>query len=366
MRWGTVALLVALLVATPVVVRAWPVPSSRLTAAEVVRSVREASALAYTGRVASRGGVELPAGESLTSVAKVLGRDSDLRVWWRDPRTWRVASLRPTGETDLVHRKDITRRWVYESKNVTLTPDVPVRLPTFLDVLPPLLAVRVLEDAEPDELSRLPTRRVAGRVGVGVRLEPRDPQSSVGHVDVWADRETGLPLRVDLFGEEGPAALTTAFTSLEPGRPDASALEFTPPPDARVRFDQTIDLASSADLFSHRVVPDTLAGLPSRADTLGSVGVFGRGPTVLLAVPVRARDAQDLRRELRRRPGSTCVEAGDLVATGPLTLMLTRRRYADDWLLAGTVTQEALVRASRELPLALALALPGPSDPGCS
>src|SRR5690349_771409 len=167
-RWGLVAAGVALLLVTPLVAGAWPVPSSRVSADQVLDRVRAARTTAYSGLVATEADVDLPGDPRVQDVAGLLGHDSTLRVWWRDPSTWRVASLRGTGETDLVHRGNRLLRWVYETQRVTRVPDLPVRLPRHEDLLPPLLAERVLDGARPSELSRLPTRRVAGRLAVGI------------------------------------------------------------------------------------------------------------------------------------------------------------------------------------------------------
>ncbi len=353
-----VALGVSLLVAAPFVARAWPVPESELTAPELVAAIRASDDQAYSGLVRSRGGVELPTDDSLEGAAKLLGRDGTLRVWWSGPDAWRVATMRTTGETDLLHQAGMNLRWVYESKNVTLYPDTPVRLPVSSDVLPPVLAERVLQGARPDEVERLPTERVAGRDAAGLRLVPSDPQSSVGRVDLWADVETGLPLRVELYGDTGPAALSTTFADLSLEEPDEDAFAFEPPDDSRVRYDDVVDAASAADYYAERIVPQELADLAVRTRSLGSVGLYGRGPTVLLALPLRHDDAHDLRDELATRPGSVCLPTGQTVATGPLHLMVTD---PDDnpWLLAGTVTRAALVAAARDL---RAVALPVVDD----
>ena len=342
------ALGVALLVATPFVARAWPVPESELSAPEVVAAVRASGDQPYRGLVRSRGGVELPSDDSLEGAAKLLGRDGTLRVWWSGPDAWRVASLRTTGETDLLHQAGTNLRWVYESKNVTVYPDTPIRLPTSADVLPPVLAERVLQGARPEEVERLPTERIAGRTAAGLRLTPSDEQSSVDRVDLWADEETGLPLRVELYGDRGPAALATSFTDLSLGEPDDEVFAFEPPDDSRVRYADVVDAAAAADFYADRIVPDTLAGLAPRTRTLGSVGLYGRGPTVLLALPLRHDDAHDLRDELASRPGSVCLPEGQTVASGPLDLMVTDPND-NPWLIAGTVTQQALVDAARDL-----------------
>ena len=165
--------------------------------------------------------MSLPSDDSLESVAKLVGRSGSMRVWWADPDTWRMATMRTTGETDLLHRGDRSLRWVYESKSVTISPDVPVRLPNSSDVLPNLLAQRVLEGARPDEVERLPAERVAGRTAPGSG-SPRPtagehrPRRRVGRRgDRAAAARRALPQR------RRPSALDTRFVDLELGAPDA-------------------------------------------------------------------------------------------------------------------------------------------------
>jgi outer membrane lipoprotein-sorting protein len=361
-RWMVVAAGVLVLVAAPFVARAWPVPESDLTAPQLVERIEGSGALAWTGIVRSRGGVELPTDASLESAARLLGRDGTIRAWWAGPDRWRLATLRTTGETDLLHRGDMNLRWVYESKNVTLYPDTPVRLPNSLDVLPPVLAGRVLDGARPEELERLPTERIAGRTAAGLRLAPADPQSSVARVDLWADTETGLPLRVEVYAGSGPAALATSFTELSFDEPDPDLFVFDPPEDAQVRYVDVVDAAAAVNYYADRITPDTLAGLPRRTAGPGAVGLYGRGPTVLLALPLRDDDAHDLRDELAGRPGSVCLAEGQAVATGPLQLLVTDPDD-DPWLLAGTVTREAVAEAARDLAEVEQLGPPSSLDP---
>jgi hypothetical protein len=262
-----------------------------------------------------------------------------------------VATLRSTGETDLVHEGGRTVQWVYESSEATMTPDVPVRLPTTVDLLPPELARRVLSGARPAELVRIPARRVAGRDAPGLRLRPADPQSSVGRVDVYVDPGSGVPLRVDLFARGGRTpALATRFVDFTPARPAPAVLGFEPPADARLRFDSIVDLASAADRFAARVPPTSLAGLPERQQALGSVGVYGRGPTVLIAVPLWSRTSERIRAELQQQPGVVRLGGRLLTAAPPLRLLLAAPEVnGTSWLLAGTVTEQALSDAADQL-----------------
>jgi hypothetical protein len=147
-RWVLVGCAVLLLVAAPFVVRALPAHDESLSALALLHRIQDSRDVAFSGYVESGGSVGLPADEDLSGLSKLLGSTSKVRVWWRDPSTWRVATLRTTGETDLVHAGHRMLRWVYESKNVTLVPDVGVRLPLTTDLMPNELARRVLSGAE--------------------------------------------------------------------------------------------------------------------------------------------------------------------------------------------------------------------------
>jgi outer membrane lipoprotein-sorting protein len=352
-RWWCVGLVVLLLVATPVLVSALPPRGEDLGAAALLDRVRSSRDVAFSGYAETAGAVGLPENDQLSSLSKLVGDTNEVRVWWADPHRWRVATLRPTGETDLVHQGDRMLRWVYESKNVTLVPDVPVRLPTTVDLLPHELARRVLSGARASEVSRLPAERVAGRDALGLRLRPADAQSSVGRVDVYADRVTGLPLSVEMYSRSSRTpVLTSRFLDVTLQRPAASALSFTPPRDARVRTDEVVDLADAVNRYAARVPPPTLAGLRARdpGAVRGSVGVYGRGPTVLLAIPLWHRTADRVRRDLEGQPGTLPLAEGLLVEAAPLRLLLANQEPNEtSWLLAGTVTRPALRAAAREL-----------------
>jgi hypothetical protein len=305
----------------------------------------------FSGYTESAGHVALPANDALSGLSTLLGTTSRVRVWWRSPTVWRTATVRTTGETDLFHRGGRTVRWVYESKNATRYPDVRVRLPTANDLLPNELARRVLAGARPDELGRIGARRVAGRDALGLRLTPADEQAAVRRVDVWVDRASGVPLQVDVVARgSGTPVLTSRFLDFSLGRPARSDVAFVPPHDARLHDESVVDIASAADRFASRVPPASLAGLPAHGRALGSVGVYGRGPTVLIAIPLWQRTAERVRESLGRQPGALSLDQGLLIGAAPLRLLLAEPEHNDtSWLLAGTVTQQALVDAADQL-----------------
>jgi outer membrane lipoprotein-sorting protein len=354
-RWALVGLGVLLLVAAPFLVRAVPAHDDGTSAVALLHRIQGSRDVAFSGYVESGGSVGLPANDVLSGLTKLVGDTNKVRVWWRDPTRWRVSTLRTTGETDLVRTGNRMLRWVYESKNVTSVPDVAVRLPDTADLLPNELARRALSGARSGEVSRLPARRIAGRDALGLRLRPADPQASIARVDVYADPATGLPVQVQLFGRGARTpSVTSRFLDLSIGTPSSSALAFSPPADAHLRSDDVVDLADAANRFASRVPPKTLAGLPQRAvpvgQARGAVGVYGRGPTLLLAVPLWHRSADRVREDLVRAPGTREIDAGVLVAAPPLRLLLADAEPSGSaWLLAGTVTRTALVAAAEQL-----------------
>jgi hypothetical protein len=106
------------------------------------------------------------------------------------------------------------------------------------------------------------------------------------------------------------------------------------------------------DAFAPFLPPAELAGYPlrERLDGLGSIGTYGRGVTVLAAVPLPGQVAASLDDQLAKTPGLQETTAGPLLAVGPLSLLLTDRIAGGrSWLLTGTVTTAALLRAAADL-----------------
>lgn len=350
-----VAVLAAAVVAAPYVGRAVPVPDADLSPAQVVAAVESSAAVEHSGYVESDGAIQVPQADTFEGIATLLGERNRVRVYWRGADDWRVDRVRATGETDIFHRPEGTLRWVYESGNATVTRAAPVRLPDTSDVLPGQLARRVLDGATASELSALAPRRVAGLEAVGVRLRPSDAQASIDRADVWADPDTGLPLRVDVYaaGETRPS-LSSRYADVDLTAPAASTTSFDPPPGTDVRFDETIDVADASNTFAPYRAPDELAGLQAREGRpelpTRAVGVYGRGPTVLLFIPLRGRAAEPLREQLARTPGVRETASGTGVDLGPLSILVTpERRRGSGFLLAGTVTPQTLDRAAAEV-----------------
>jgi hypothetical protein len=351
-RWLVVLFTAAVLVAMPIVMGARPAPPSDIAAGDLARRVQQSADVAWSGFVETSGTLQVPDNESFATLAQLLGENTQLRVWWRNADDWRVDRIRSTGETDLFRQQGHTIRWVFESETATYSPVSKVRLPDASDLLPPTLARELMRDAREHELSRLPSRRVAGIDAPGLRLTPDESATTVAHVDVWAEPGSGLPLQVELYGvgEQRPV-LTATLLELSLSEPPDETTDFGAGQGVQVNFEQSVDVAAAANAFAPYDLPASLAGLRSRdGQDPGAVGIYGRGPTTLIALPLRGQVAGPLRRQLSDRGTAQFTDVGTLAPVGPVGLLITPfRGRRGSFLLAGTVNSETLHRAATEL-----------------
>lgn len=352
-RWCIVAVGVALVIGTPLALRAAPAKDREVSAAALLASVERSSSHPYSGYVETLGTLELPVADRFTDVGALFGERTRMRVWWRSPDAWRVDKVLATGETDLVHDRDGTTLWDYEKNDVTRSRDPDIRLPQTADLLPTELARRLLTDVDTSELSRLAPRHVAGRDALGLRLSPHAPQSSIDHVDLWAEPGTGIPLRVEVYAKSASfkAAFTSEFMNFSTATPATDMVSFETPAGADVSYDDVLDVADAANQYAPIAPPSRLAGLTqSPTASLRAVGVYGKGVTQLIAIPLWDHAAEPLRAQLEKTPGVKLIQEGDILQVGPLSVLLTQfDRYGGGWLITGTVTQDTVISAARQL-----------------
>jgi hypothetical protein len=351
-RWLAVILTAAAFIAAPLLLSARPATPSDISAAALAGRVRQSVNVGWSGYAETSGSLQVPDNESFATLAQMLSEKNQLRVWWRNGENWRVDRIRATGETDLFRQQGYTIRWVFESQTATFSPDSKIRLPDASDLLPPTLARWLMQGAHDNELSRLPTRRVAGIDAPGLRLMPDDPATTIARVDMWVESDSGLPLQVELYGvgEQRPV-LTTTLHELSLSEPAAEITDFTPADGVRVNYEQSVDVVAAANAFAPYDLPASLAGLNSRdGEDPGAVGVYGRGATTLIALPLRGRVAGPLQRQLSDRGNAQITDVGTLAPVGPVGLLITPYRGRNGaFLLAGTVNSETLRQAATEL-----------------
>ena len=353
-RWTLVVTLVAVLAALPALVGAWPAADDNRSAAALRTAAVNSADVQFSGFAESSGGLALPVADQLSSLADLFSDRTEMRVWWRGPADNRVDVVTAGGETGIYRDGTGTWTWEYEADRATRTDDAPLALPTPPDLLPNILARRLLSEAEPGELSRIGADRIAGRDALGIRLTPAAASSSVDRVEIFIDAGTGLPLRVQVYGKgaENPA-LDTGFVDVDLATPvGVNLTTFDPPPGADVEVGDTLGvLRDAGSQLSPVSLPDTVAGLPRRnlEGAPPAVGIYGRGVTFLAVVPLPYGVAGDLRRAAAQDPNAVTDDLGTRLTAGPLGILLVAATGRTQSVITGTVTLDALARAAAEL-----------------
>jgi hypothetical protein len=349
-RWGVVVAGTLLLVAAPVALHLLPAADSDASAAELLAQVRGAQGHPWSGYVETDGALQLPDADRFSEVGALLGERTTMRAWWQDDRRWRVDQLLLTGETDLVHDGDTTLRWDYEHLDATLSRDPGIRLPRTADLVPPVLAERLLRGLDEGDVERVPAERVAGVSAPGLRLVSSSDLSSIDHADLWLDPGSGVPLRVEVYADGADApAFTSRFRDFSADRPSLDEVSFEAPPGVHVDFDDVLDIADAANQYAPVRPPATVAGLAKVDSSDRAVGVYGRGMTEVIAIPLRDREADALREQLVQTAGVDRSADRTAVSVGPLGVVLTGGEGDGGWLLAGTLTPAALDRAADDV-----------------
>lgn len=348
-RWCLVAVGTAVLVAVPAGLRALPPADSAVTAGALLEQVRGSEAAGWSGYVETEGTLQLPDADRFSDVGALFGERTRMRVWWRDADHWRVDRLLVAGETDLVHEGDRTTEWDYERAEATVSRDPEIRLPRTADLVPAELARRFLRGADGSDVTRLPAERVAGVSAPGLRVRPSSVLSSIDHVDLWADPDSGVPLRVEVYADRERPAFTSSVRDFSGERPAPGDVDFTPTPGTEVSFDDVLDIADAANQYAPILPPATAAGLPKSDSSDGAVGVYGEGLTQVIAIPLRDREADALRDQLEVTPGVEQTDGRTVVSVGPLSVVVTGEEGDGGFLLAGTLTRTAVVEAADDV-----------------
>ena len=350
-RWAVLGGAVAALAALPAVVAALPATDRQVAAADLLGRVRASGAVPYQGYAESRAGLGLPDVPRAGRVVALLGETTRMRAWVAAPDRWRVDELTPIGERDLYREPLGTWLWDSGERRAEQTGgEAAVRFARPADLLPPELGRRLAAAAEPDEVARLPARRVAGVAAAGLRIVPGDPDITVGRVDLWADPASGLPVRVELTarGARQPI-VTSSFLDLRLRAPDPGVVRFRVPADAEVVASGAPDVARAIDRFSPFVLPDALAGQPRRTQVAGAAGTYGRGFGVVAALAFPASFSARTRAFLEQVPTVRGPWGEASLVTTPLLNGLLFERGGVGYALAGTVPPRVLERVAAEL-----------------
>lgn len=356
-RWITLLSVVAILCAIPVAVRAWPAPVAEIELQALRERVRASTDQPYEGYAVSSGTMGLPELPRLGDVAALVTGTTNMRAWYAGPDRWRVDTLDTGSERGLYQAPDGQYAWDYAANQLTQVVGAqPARLPRAADLMPPDLARRLLDAADGDRVVAIGGRRVAGIAAAGLRITPSSPHTTVGHVDIWADPATGLPLQVELTGRGAVRpVVVTRFLDLRLVTPSG---EVTTPPAPRPGVGFTVtgrpDIVGLLDRVDPRALPERLAGQARRPSVSGvsAVGVYGTGLAQYLVLPLPrefGRDAYDGATKWGQRL-TFPAGAAALISTSLVSVLVVRPNAGRrTYLVAGLVNGELLEQVGAEL-----------------
>lgn len=347
-----VAALTAVAVAVPFVQNVLPASSDAVDPARLRDLIMRSANVPHQGYAESSGRLPVPELPKLASVTSLLTGTTRIRTWYASPSKERFDVVTTTGETDVYRTVDGERTYESGENKVTdLFGALPVRLPRAGDLLPPDLARRVLSAAPGDALSSIPSQRVAGVSAAGLRLRPTDPDTTVGHVDVWADPESGVPLRVELTAKNTrDPVLITRFVDFSLTPPAEDVLTARLSPNVGTGTIEASDIADALGRFGLVAPPNRLAGRDLRIEDLaGIAGVYGTGLSSFVVVQL-PRDVAGAAFDAATKAGAQESPDAAYLEVPPLSLAVVRsfggRRT---FLLAGLVSTKVLEQAGGEL-----------------
>jgi hypothetical protein len=360
--WALVATLAVVAVLVPQVPSWFPASVRATDPAALRERIRSSTDLPYQGFAEISGTLALPELPKLADLTALLTTTTQVRTWYADPSRWRFdvisGHVAGAGERDVYRTPEGEFTWDYGANLLTrLIGEPPVRLPRAGDLLPPDLARRVLAAAEGDPVTALPARRVAGHDAAGLRLTPADPDTTIGHVDIWADPANGLPLAVELTARGAARPVVTShFVDLDLTRPGANVLEPQQAPGSGFTVATAPDVGDALGTLSRRGVPLRLAGRELRQADAGGVrgvGVYGTGLSAFVALPVPRHVGSDVAEAISSAGGtSEDLASGEALelAIPPLSVVVARSEFSRRWyLLAGLTRTDVLARAAGEL-----------------
>ncbi len=353
-RWAVVFGGVAALVSIPVVSANWPVDRPDISIAELRQRIATSAQVGFAGLYESRGGLRLPDLGRYDDEVAPFKSSSRVRVWYAAPDRWRADELLIGAERGIYREPGGLWRWDSGTRRIVYSPrsgTEPLRIPRLMDLSPAELGRRLLADTVGEEVSSMPAKRIAGQVAAGLRITPVSTTTTIDSVDLWADPQTGVVMKVQIDTGGTAPVFETAFVDLQFGRPSAAVMQFDPTEvDEPVRQAETADAIEALSQNTLLPLPDQLAGLPRRGQATGGLATYGSGLSV---VTVLAAPRGSLSRPGR---GIYALPQTDRPWGGQAIVLETSLFNAQiislgifDIVLAGTVTVPELDRIAGQL-----------------
>jgi hypothetical protein len=354
-RWAVVIAGVALLCGLPAAIAALPVPASAVSAAQLRARIAASADVSYQGYAQSYVDLGLPSLPDLGNVISLLDGNTNQYVWYLSPGSWRADQLTTAGENDIYQTSQGTFLWNYTNNQlIKVVGSQPVRLPQAPDLLPPELARRLVGFASSStRFSRLPTQRIAGVDAAGLRLVPVDSTSTISAVDIWADPRTGLPVKVEVFGQgENVPVLVSRFLDVREARPAAATLSPQPGPGIAQSTTSLPDASGVLNGFGPPL-PGQLGNIQRVANPSGlsDVAAYGAGFSRFAVVPLPPRVGNEALSAAGGVSATITLANGTaiVVQTPLIAMLLARAPDGQVYLLTGAVTASDLEYAAARL-----------------
>lgn len=352
-RWAVVAAGLTALCGMPVLASALPVRVPELTANQLRSRILASATESYAGYAESNATFGLPELPGLRDVTSLLDGVTKMRVWEAAPSLWRVDVLSDAGERDTYQLGPVSYIWDSGEELLTkVTGQQPLRLPRPADLVPPALAIRLLDEAgQRSRFSVIPPLRVAGQSAAGLRVTPADPASTIGHIDIWAQPASGLPLMVEIFGRGSASpALESQFFQVSPWRPDPRVLTPERGPGTGFTVISATDLAGALNNLGSVLLPTQLAGRDRVTEpaVFSRIGVYGGGLATFVVLGIRG--VPNLIPDALSGGGTALIMSGAsaVLIGAPLVNAVIVRPFGSliTFLVAGTVNTAVLEQAA--------------------
>jgi len=354
-RWGVVLAVVVVLCSIPVAINIWPARAADISVPALRARIAASAGRAYSGYAQSTGLLPLPSLPNLERVTALLSGTTEMRTWYAGPDRWRVDVIAGGSERDTYQTPEAQYVWDYEDNQLSrIVGDQPLRLPRAGDLTPPELVRRIFDLAAGDRFQPIAAKRVAGQPAAGLRIVPATADTTVDHVDVWADPASGLPVQAEVTAKGGVRPVfVTRFLELHLGAPDAGVVA-PPQPRPGMGFNETAapDILSLLNRWNRFVsLPDTLGGAP-RADSVPGVSaaaVYGTGLARFVVAALPGRFGSPAYDKIETFGQAVTVPRGSaaLIATGLLTVLAVRADRT--YLVAGLVAPALLERVAVDI-----------------
>jgi hypothetical protein len=309
MRWAVPA---AALIATGGVIAGFQMPVAQAspslparTAAQLLTDVATAKAPAMSGTVVETAALGLPelSGNS-ASITSLLAGTHTLQVWYAGQQDFRISLPGRMSEIDLYRDGSTEYLWQSAQNTVTKFIGVPAKPAGFAGV-PSLPVALTPQEAANDVLAAVgPTTAVgtesnvyvAGQAAYQLVLAPKASGSTISNVSIAIDASNGVPLRVQVFGQNaGSPAISVGFSTVAFAAPARGAVSYNRPAGARVSVVNLAEQGQGALPDGITMANGKLTANPlPPGSPLAEVHPYGTGWTTVIEVPASALDSTSL------------------------------------------------------------------------